>query len=239
MATAVIVPAAGLGVRMGPGAPKALRGLAGEPLLVHAVRSLWSSGVLDTVVVAAPPGQSEVVRELVLGAVAGVDLVVVDGAATRRASVSAGLDALPARAPGHSDVDVVLVHDAARPLVPVDLVQRVVAAVRDGAAAVVPVLPVVDTVKQVAGRVVVGTIDRSHLRAVQTPQGFTRDVLARAHVAASTDKATDDATDDAGLVEALGIHVNIVDGSPEALKVTRDFDLRVAAMILRSRSNLG
>lgn len=224
MQTAAIVPAAGRGVRLGPGSPKALRDVAGEPLLVHAVRALWSAGVVDTVVVAVPAGTTESVYSTLTSAVDGLDLQVVEGGETRQASVAAALVALD---PG---VQVVLVHDAARAFVPAEVVQRVVAAVLDGAPAVVPALPVADTVKQVDGGTVRATVDRSSLRVVQTPQGFAYDVLLRAHRAATTA-----GTDDAGLVEAIGEPVAVVPGSDEAFKVTRPFDLVVAEALLQSR----
>ncbi|MBA3744975.1 2-C-methyl-D-erythritol 4-phosphate cytidylyltransferase, partial [Sporichthya sp.] len=125
----------------------------------------------------------------------------------------------------------VLVHDAARPLVPVELVDAVAAAVRAGAEAVIPALPVADTIKQVEGGLVVATPDRSGLAAVQTPQGFSREVLEKAHAAATGDTATDDA----GLVERLGLPVRTVPGSEEAFKVTRPVDLLLAEAILARR----
>ncbi|MGN9810508.1 2-C-methyl-D-erythritol 4-phosphate cytidylyltransferase [Micromonospora sp. BQ11] len=216
---AVLVPAAGAGVRLGPGRPKALRLLAGEPLLVHAVRRLAAASSVHTIVVAAPAAELDAVREL-LAPVAPV--TVVAGGAERQASVAAALDAVPA------GPDIVLVHDAARALTPPDLVEAVAAAVRAGHDAVIPVLPVVDTVKEVdADEVVLGTVDRSALRAVQTPQGFRRTVLTTAHAAAS-----DPLTDDAGLVEKLGVAVRCVPGSEYALKVTRPFDLALAEHLL-------
>lgn len=217
MSVGVLVPAAGLGVRLGPGAPKALRELAGEPLLVHAVRGLRACPSVGPVVVAAPAADVEAVRELL----AAYAVVVVAGGAERQDSVRAALAALPA------DCDLVLVHDAARCLTPVTVVEAVVAALRGGAVAVVPVLPVADTVKQVADDRVVATVDRSALRAVQTPQGFARAVLEQAHAGASTAL-----TDDAGLVEAMGAPVLTVPGSDEAFKVTRPLDLLLAEALL-------
>jgi 2-C-methyl-D-erythritol 4-phosphate cytidylyltransferase len=215
-----LVPAAGLGVRLGPGAPKALRLLAGEPLLVHAVRGLRAASCVGPVVVAAPAAEVGVVRTLL----ASYDVVVVAGGAERQDSVRAALAALP------PEVDLVLVHDAARCLTPVSVVEAVVDALRAGADAVVPVLPVADTVKQVEGERVVATVDRSSLRAVQTPQGFRRDVLEKAHSA-----GPQAATDDAGLVEAVGGTVLTVAGSDEAFKVTRPLDLLLAEAVLRDR----
>lgn len=218
---ALIVPAAGRGTRLGSGGPKALRPLAGQPILVHALRSLCAAPSVRDVLVAAPPDELAVVESLCAPVVRGA-LVVVAGGVDRRDSVAAALDAL---AP---DIDIVLVSDAARPFVPVRLTEAVVAAVRSGAPAVVPGLPLADTIKQVdeAGHVV-ATPPRGALRAVQTPQGFRRDVLVRAH--ADVPHAV---TDDAGLVEALGQPVLVIDGAPEAFKVTHPEDLERAERLL-------
>ncbi len=221
MIVGVVVPAAGAGLRLGPGGPKALRELAGEPLLVHAVRGLRRAPSVGPVVVAAPAGEVDAVRR-VLGP---FDVDVVAGGEQRQDSVRAALAALP------DGVELVLVHDAARCLTPVDVVERVVAALRAGADAVVPVLPVADTVKQVADDRVVRTVDRSALRAVQTPQGFRRDVLLRAHAGGPSA-----ATDDAGLVEALGLVVRTVPGADEAFKVTRPLDLVLAGAVLAGQA---
>jgi len=219
---AVLVPAAGSGVRLGPGAPKALRPLGGVPLLLHAVRRLAAASSVAVIVVAAPPADVAAVRDLLAPATAGLPLIVVPGGAHRQASVAAALAAVPA------GPQIVLVHDAARALTPPDLVDSVAAAVRAGADAVIPVLPVVDTIKSVdADETVLATVDRSTLRAVQTPQGFRRDVLAAAHA-----DAVDPHTDDAGLVEKLGVPVLCVPGSERALKITRPFDLVIAEHLL-------
>ena len=221
----VLVPAAGLGVRLGPGGPKALRELAGEPLLLHAVRGLRAAPSVGLVVVAAPPAE--------VGAVAALlgeyDVIVVAGGAERQDSVRLALAALPQSA------DLVLVHDAARCLTPVWVIEAVVAALVAGADAVVPVLPVVDTVKQVDGDVVRATVDRVSLRAVQTPQGFRRDVLEKAHAAGAC-ASTPALTDDAGLVEALGVEVTAVAGDDLAFKVTRPIDLLLAEALLAVRA---
>jgi 2-C-methyl-D-erythritol 4-phosphate cytidylyltransferase len=215
-----VVPAAGAGTRLGPGVPKALRLLAGEPLLLHAVRRLRACPEVGPVVVAVPAGAEADVTALL----AGLGATVVAGGAERQDSVAAGLAALPA------EVELVLVHDAARALVPPSVVAAVVAALREGAEAVVPVLPVADTVKRVDGEgVVVATVPRGDLRAVQTPQGFRRDVLERAH------RTSAPVTDDASMVEALGVRVRTVPGDPEAFKVTTAFDLQVAEAVLRGR----
>ncbi len=216
---AVLVPAAGQGVRLGAGGPKALRALDGTPLLVHAVRRAAQAARVAAIVVAAPPDALDAVREL-LAPVAPV--IVVAGGDTRQASVTRALAAAPAHLP------IVLVHDAARCLAPPSLFEAVAAAVRTGAPAVIPALPVVDTIKQVdAASVVVGTLDRALLRAVQTPQGFRRATLLAAHAA-----AVDEHTDDAGMVERLGLPVLTVPGDDLALKITRPVDLLIARALL-------
>ena len=212
-----LVPAAGVGVRLGAGRPKALRELAGEPVLVHAVRGLRACPSVGPIVVAAPVADVDAVRDQL----AAYDVLVVAGGAERQDSVRAALAALPA------EVDLVLVHDAARCLTPVEVVERVVAALRSGAPAVVPVLPVADTVKQVADDRVVRTVDRAALVSVQTPQGFLRAVLEQAHADGAAGL-----TDDAGLVEAMGAPVVTVPGADEAFKVTRPLDLLLAEALL-------
>ncbi|MDT5039587.1 MAG: 2-C-methyl-D-erythritol 4-phosphate cytidylyltransferase [Actinoplanes sp.] len=217
---AVLVPAAGAGLRLGPGGPKALRLLAGEPLLVHAVRRVAAATSVRLIVIAAPAAEVDAVREL-LAPVAPV--TVVAGGAERQQSVAAALAVVPV------GIGIVLVHDAARALAPASLVEEVAAAVRGGLPAVIPVLPVVDTVKEVGpGDVVLGTVDRAALRSVQTPQGFRHDVLAAAHSAGH-----DPHTDDAGLVEKAGVPVTCVPGSELALKITRPLDLILAEALLR------
>ena len=205
---------------MGSGVVKALRELGGAPLLLHAVRGVRAVPAVGPVVVVVPVG---LVNDLAV-LLAAYDVIVTAGGEQRQDSVRLGLAALP------DPVDLVLVHDAARALTPVSVFEDVIAALRAGAEAVVPVLPVADTVKRVAADRVVDTVDRAGLRAVQTPQGFMRDVLAAAH--RQTGAA---ATDDAALVERLGRTVVTVPGSAEAFKVTRPFDLLLAEAVLRAR----
>ncbi|GAA3794853.1 hypothetical protein GCM10022273_01770 [Cellulomonas soli] len=245
--------------------------MRGEPLVVHAARRLLGARtaegepVVHALVVTAPAGLVEefcaalepLSRALDLPGPTGVPgptarpaVRVVVGGASRQASVAAGLATLP------PEVDVVLVHDAARPFAPGDLVVRVVDAVRAGHRAVVPGLPVVDTVKQidplthvdaatqgdgpaeagdpaVVGWAVRATVPRDTLRAVQTPQGFDRALLDRAHAAAAA-HAHDEAvaaSDDAGLVERLGEPVWVVPGDERAAKITTARDLVIAELL--------
>ena len=223
MTVAAIVAAAGRGERLGAHVPKALVEVGGISLVAHAVMRVSAAGC-DIVVVAAPPDALDDVASVLSG------VIVIAGGATRQESVALALQQLP------TDVDVVLVHDAARGLAPVAVAEAVIAAVRGGADAVVPVLPVADTVKEVdAEGVVRRTLDRSALRAVQTPQGFRREVLDHAHRAAAEAGSTDDAT----LVEALGLAVTTVPGAAIALKVTTRDDLLVAALLLAETAGRG
>lgn len=242
MSTAAILTAAGSGTRLGLPGPKALVELAGVPLVLHAARRLAASGVVASIVVTVPPGRAGGFRALLGGPVRpglGVPVAVVEGSTSRQASVAAGLAALPADA----DVDVVLVHDAARALASPGLVRAVESAVRSGHRAVVPGLPVADTIKQVGEPVdgaapVVATVPRATMRAVQTPQGFERALLDAAH-AAGADRAADEATaatDDAALVEALGEQVWVVPGEEGAMKITTTRDLAVAELLARAET---
>jgi 2-C-methyl-D-erythritol 4-phosphate cytidylyltransferase len=191
-------------------------------LLFHAVARLRAARLIETIVVAVPSG-----HEHVIAAELGVQAVA--GGASRQESVLAALRSLPATC------DVVLVHDAARPLAPVTLIEAVADAVLAGAPAVVPGLEVADTIKRVDARgVVVETPPRERLRAVQTPQGFRRELLERAHARALGGATRDTAiTDDAGLVELLGEPVLVIPGDPDAFKITRPDDL------LRAQARLG
>lgn len=207
---------------MAAGMPKAFVPLLGRPLLWHCVQGLLASGCVEMVVVAVGEQYHGQARAVV--AEAGERVRIVTGGAHRRDSVRAALRSVP-------DAEVVLVHDAARCLTPVSVIQAVVQAVLAGQRAVVPVLTVVDTIKQVDpdGRVV-GTLDRTALRVVQTPQGFAGDLLRRAHQVSSGP-----VTDDAGLVEALGVTVTTLPGHSHAFKITTPFDLVVAKVVAGSR----
>lgn len=232
MTVVAIVTAAGSGRRLRHVLPKALVELDGVPLVVHAVRALVGSGLVGLVVVTAPPEQVEAFVAVLGAEVEGVPVRVVAGGSTRQASVAAGLGAMP------DGTDVVLVHDAARALVPAALVVRVVEAVRAGHGAVIPGLAVTDTIKRVGVRGdVVETVPRHELRSVQTPQGFTPDVLVRAHAAGAhlgLDEASA-ASDDAGLAEAIGVPVRVVDGHEDAFKITTRRDLAMARLVLAER----
>lgn len=188
--------------------------------------------VVSALVVTAPAALLDEFAALLDGARLGVPVRVVPGGPTRQASVAAGLAVVPA------DATIVLVHDAARALVPAETVDRVVAAVRSGHPAVVPAVPVTDTLTRVRGDgSAAGTVPRADLRAVQTPQGFDRATLDRAHreARAVADDEASAATDDAGLVERLGLPVHVVAGHDDAFKVTTARDLALAELVLAAR----
>lgn len=220
--TAVIVVAAGSGERLGEPVAKAFVELDDRTILQHAVSRIARLPAVDLIVVVVP-GQL-VVRARMDTMFARPRIQVIPGGSERSDSVRAGIDHIGAIAP---DIEVILVHDAARPLTPTAVFDRVVQAVARGHEAVVPGLPVVDTLKEVgsgAGATAVRcTIDRASLRAIQTPQGFTADALRRAY-----DDPAGLATDDAGLAERRGIPVHVVDGDALAFKITTPWDLRVA-----------
>ncbi|MCC2030967.1 2-C-methyl-D-erythritol 4-phosphate cytidylyltransferase [Microbacterium allomyrinae] len=214
----VIVVAAGSGTRLGAGAPKAFVGIDGRTILRHALEGVFAAPSAQVVIVAPESRVGDALTEALDAAGDRRDLVsVVPGGTSRQASVAAGLKALWA------DIDTVLVHDAARALTPPEVFARVAAAVQGGAAGVVPVLPVIDTIKRVSESVVVGAVDRSELSAAQTPQGFRRDVLDAAYVSAGREF-----TDDAALVAEAGYSVAAVPGHPLAFKITTAADLERA-----------
>jgi 2-C-methyl-D-erythritol 4-phosphate cytidylyltransferase len=216
-AWAVLV-AAGRGERLGDDRPKAFARLGELPLLAEPLRRLDESDWVDAVVVVAPPEWEE--PAILLAEEIGASKVTacVTGGATRTDSVRAGVAEVP------EDAAVILVHDAARPLLPDEVLGRVVGALAEGFDGAVPALPVRDTVKRVDGVVVVETLDRAQLVAVQTPQAFVAPVL-RAALAG-------DGTDCASLVERHGGRVRVVEGDERLLKVTTQADLeRVAAWL--------
>lgn len=219
--TAVVV-AAGSGVRLGGTVPKALRTIAGKALVRHAVDNLIAGGCSRVIVMIADSERQAFEEALQIAAPgSGVELAV--GGEQRQDSVSNGLALV--------DTDFVLVHDAARPLVPSSLVAEIISQLRSGSDCVIPVLPVVDSIREVGADGRSSVIDRGRLRAVQTPQGFRTDVLVAAHRRVS--ELGVEVTDDAAAVETLGVEVQLIPGSEMALKVTRPIDLVIAEQLLK------
>jgi 2-C-methyl-D-erythritol 4-phosphate cytidylyltransferase len=214
MSVWAILVAAGRGERLGLDQPKAFAKLGEDPLLAEPLRRLEESDWIDAIVLVSPPGWEEpailLAEELGCGKVSAC----VPGGETRADSVRAGLAEVPA------DAVVVLVHDAARPLLPEEVIERVLAPLSEGWDGAVPGLPVADTLKRVAADgAIAETVSRDGLWAVQTPQAFPADVL-RAAVADGAE-----ATDCSSLVEARGGRVKVVPGDPRLLKVTTTDDL--------------
>ena len=214
--------AAGRGERLGADRPKAFAPLGGLPLLAESLRRLDEHPAIDGIVLVAPAEWEE--PAILLAEELGVSKVTacVPGGETRSASVRAGLDEVP------EEAAVVLVHDAARPLLPADLVQRLLDALAEGFDGAVPVLPSADTVKRVADGVVVETLPRHELAVVQTPQAFVASVLRAA--------AHGEGSDCASLVEARGGRVKAVAGDARLLKITTQADLDRVAHWLAAES---
>jgi 2-C-methyl-D-erythritol 4-phosphate cytidylyltransferase len=211
-----VVAAAGRGERLGSDQPKAFVRLGDRPLLAESLERLDASGWIDAIVVAAPPGWEEPVVLLAEELGCGKVSAAVAGGESRAESVRAGVAEVP------DDADVVLVHDAARPLVGDDVVERVLAPLTQGWDGAVPALAVADTVKRVRGDEVVETLDRGELVAAQTPQAFLGGVLRKA-----LGGEISGASDCASLVEAHGGRVTVVPGDARLVKVTSPADLEL------------
>jgi 2-C-methyl-D-erythritol 4-phosphate cytidylyltransferase / 2-C-methyl-D-erythritol 2,4-cyclodiphosphate synthase len=212
--SAAIIAGAGMGHRLGAEIPKALIQIKGITLLERAFISL--SKVVDEIVITAPAGYEEQFKAIV-----GQSAEVVTGGVLRSDSIRVALKALS------PSVESVLIHDAARALASSALAARVLGELRTGQSAVIPVLKVIDTIKEIdRDGFVRATPDRSSLVAAQTPQGFNRQVLERAH------SASDDATDDAALVEAIGVKVKTIEGEASAFKITTKEDIGQALLLL-------
>ena len=227
--TVAIVPAAGLGLRMGGAVRKQFRSLGGLPLLVHSLRVFQSSPVINAVILAVPEADLEYCRSEIVESHGFTKVArVVAGGRERQDSVRHALAAVDGR------IRFVVIHDAVRPFVTDTMVAQVVeAAASDGAAIVA--LPMRDTVKHVgADRLIERTIDRKPLWLAQTPQAFRRDWLEEAHRKAQAEGLA--ATDDAYLLEWMGHPVRVIEGSGENIKVTRPEDLIIAEAILASRT---
>ena len=221
MSVWAILAAAGSGERLGLDRPKAFAPLNDRPLVAEPLERLDASEWVEGIVIAAPPEWEEpcilVAEEIAAGKVAKA----VTGGETRSESVAAALAEVPA------DATVVVVHDAARPLVTNEMIERVIRALSDGWDGAVPVLPVSDTVKRVDGEAVAETLDREGLVTAQTPQAFDANALRDAFSTLQT--SVTKSTDCASLVEANGGRVRAVEGDPRLLKVTTPSDLELVA----------
>jgi 2-C-methyl-D-erythritol 4-phosphate cytidylyltransferase len=220
MSVWAVIVAAGRGERLGLGRPKAFAKLNGRPLLAESLERLEWSEWVDSIVVAAPPEWEEPVILLAEELGCGKIVAAVPGGESRAASVRAGLAEVP------DDAAVVLVHDAARPVLAEDVIERLLTTLNEGWDGVVPGLPIADTVKRVDGDQVVETVDREALVVAQTPQAF---VWPGLRDAAAGDQ---EATDCAAMVEARGGRIKVVLGDRRLIKVTDRDDLALVAQLL-------
>jgi 2-C-methyl-D-erythritol 4-phosphate cytidylyltransferase / 2-C-methyl-D-erythritol 2,4-cyclodiphosphate synthase len=212
--TAAIIAAAGMGHRLGANLPKSLVKLIDKTLLEHAVANL--APVAQLLIVTAPAGYEKEYKKLL-----GEEVEVITGGVLRSDSIRIAIAKIP------NNYEYVLVHDAARALASTRLASEVINQLIRGQQAVIPTLEVIDTIKEVDNQGYVrNTLNRSALKIVQTPQGFNRSVLERAH------QASEDATDDAALVEALGIKVKTIAGEDQAFKITTKGDIKTAINFL-------
>jgi 2-C-methyl-D-erythritol 4-phosphate cytidylyltransferase len=233
----VIVPAAGMGTRMAPGhatpnAPKQFLTLQGVPILVHSLRAFAAVPRVSCIIVAVRKVEISRMEALLAEHALGARVRVVEGGDTRQESVSHALKAIPA-----ADDDIILVHDAVRPLIDSATIERTIEAVENYGAAIVG-LPAVDTIKQVErtarGAIVTATVPREYIVQAQTPQGFRWSVLRQAFADAEADGFV--GTDEASVVERSGAQVVVVLGSPANLKITHPGDLKLAEFYLQERS---
>jgi 2-C-methyl-D-erythritol 4-phosphate cytidylyltransferase len=232
----VILPAAGLGTRMAGPQPKQFLSLNGLPILIHSLRAFAAVQRVTAVYVAVRKSEIERVQAQIaeFAEASSKDLVhVVEGGDNRQESVSNALAALPAQAE-----DIVLVHDAVRPLIDAATIDRTIDAVIEHGAAIVG-LPAVDTIKQVErtahGALITSTIPREYVVLAQTPQGFRYGLLQRAFAEANADGFV--GTDEASVVERAGLPVAVVHGSPVNLKITQPGDFELAEFYLRQRAD--
>jgi len=226
--TVALVPAAGRGLRMGGPVPKQFLSIGGQPLIVHSLRTLQASSVIDAIVLAVPESDLAYCQSDIVEAHRFTKVIkVVAGGQERQDSVRHALAVVD------SQVEIVVVHDAVRPFLTQRMLEEVVAAARSNGAAIIA-LPMRDTVKLVGGgHVIERTVDRKPLWLAQTPQAFRREWLQEAHRKAQIDGMA--STDDAYLIEWLGRPVTVVEGSGENIKVTRPEDLVIGEAILASR----
>jgi 2-C-methyl-D-erythritol 4-phosphate cytidylyltransferase len=228
----VILPAAGLGTRMAGPQPKQFLSLAGEPILVHSLRAFASVDRVTAIYVAVRKTEVERVQAEVVEHGFAAKVHVVEGGENRQESVAHALAAVPA-----ADDDIVLVHDAVRPLIDAATIARTIEAVEQHGAAIVG-LPAIDTIKQVErtahGAIITSTIPREFIVQAQTPQGFRYGLLQKAFAEAEADGFV--GTDEASVVERAGQPVAVVPGSPVNLKITQPGDLELAEFYLRQRN---
>jgi 2-C-methyl-D-erythritol 4-phosphate cytidylyltransferase len=223
MSVLAIIPAAGLGVRMGGATPKQFLSLEGVPIFVHTLRKFAASETIDDVILALRPEDMERARADVDREHFSQAVELVAGGATRQETVARALAEVP------PDTEIVVVHDAVRPFIELEMIQRVVeAAHKDGAA--ILGIPSVDTVKQVERQMILGTIPRERIVLAQTPQAFAYSLIREAFDRAIADGFN--GTDESSLVERLGHNVTVLMGSDRNIKITKPSDLPLARLYI-------
>ncbi len=223
MGVLAIIPAAGLGVRMGGGTPKQFLSLEGVPIFIHTLRKFATSDAIDDIYLSLRAEDMERARRDIDREHFRKPVRLVAGGASRQETVARALDEAPA------DAEVVVVHDAVRPFVDLEMIERIVAAARKDGAAIFGI-PSVDTVKQVERQLVFGTIPRERIVLAQTPQAFRASIIREAFTRAAADGFY--GTDEASLVERLGEAVTALMGSDRNIKITKPSDLPLARLYI-------
>jgi len=223
MSVLAIIPAAGMGVRMGGGTPKQFLSLEGVPIFVHTLRKFAASNAIDAIHLGVRPEERERVRQELARSPVAKPVQVIEGGVTRQETVERALEAAPPA------TELVAVHDAVRPFVELELIRAVVEAARRHGAAILGV-PSIDSVKQVERQMILGTLPRERIVLAQTPQVFRYELLREAVVRAREDGFQ--GTDDSSLVERLGVSVTVLMGSERNIKITRPSDLPLARLYL-------
>jgi len=214
----VVIPASGAGTRFGANIPKQFLDLNGQQILQHTISIFQNISIVDEIAVAVPEGYGHEVENYGFSKVKHI----VDGGESRAHSVFTSLKKL------HSDTKIVLIHDGVRPFVTEELIDAIIQATKTNGAAIA-CIPVTDTIKKAnsSGKII-ETLDRNQLWSVQTPQGFTYDIIMKAYKQAEKDGALGQTTDDSALVERLQIPVSIVPSSASNIKITTSEDLKIA-----------
>lgn len=228
-----VLVAAGLGTRYGGPTPKPALRLTGRALVSLSIEAMAAGGCTHAVVVTSPDTLKHVRSAL---AASPIPVSITTGGSSRQESVGKGIEFI-AQTPELAGTEVVLVHDAVRPMVPAHVVTAVIDAVRGGAEAVAPALPVVDSIRQVAADGSTAPVDRSSLRAIQTPQGFPYEVIRESHRRLA--EGSLQVTDDLSCAEASGHTVTLVEGSRLAMKITEPTDMTVAKALWKVRTTIG
>jgi 2-C-methyl-D-erythritol 4-phosphate cytidylyltransferase len=223
MTVLAIIPAAGTGVRMGGETPKQFLSLDGVPIFIHTLRKFSSSSAIDQIHLGVRPEEMERTRESLAREEFRKPVHLISGGATRHETVEHALEAAPA------GTDLVVVHDAVRPFVSLDLISAVVEAARRDGASILGI-PSIDTVKQVERQMILGTIPRERIVLAQTPQAFRFELLREAFARATTEGFL--GTDESSLVERLGATVTVLMGSDRNIKITKPSDLPLARLYL-------